>query len=249
MTEHEMEGFLRGKCLPRDIHVNESTAQYLVRKLAERDADKRRIAELEETADLQRDKIKRLESDLWDEQQLRKVHSQKSFELESENRELKQRNDKDFVWRGEEIGRLNDEIDALREGEMGDAKHSNTRAAADIYFQLVEECEIPAGGSLVEHVDDMRQRIAELEIRISQQRSIAAHNLDMFRRADARIAELEARTLTVKMPQGYVIRAGHPINEGERHVMVPKDGGDWLSSFDVELALLRAGISLKIEGE
>lgn len=55
--------------------------------------------------------------------------------------------------------------------------------------------------------------------------------------------ELEARTLTVKLPQGYVIRAGHPINEGERHVMVPKNGGDWLSSFDVEHALLVAGIS------
>ncbi|MGE2818664.1 ead/Ea22-like family protein [Escherichia coli] len=70
------------------------------------------------------------------------------------------------------IANLTDERDALREGEMGDARHSNTRAAADIYFQLVEECEIPAGGSLVEYVDDMREkleaaekRIAELELR------------------------------------------------------------------------------------
>ncbi|EHN2790814.1 ead/Ea22-like family protein, partial [Escherichia coli] len=54
------------------------------------------------------------------------------------------------------IANLTAERDALREGEMGDARHSNTRAAADIYFQLVEECEIPAGGSLVEYVDDMR---------------------------------------------------------------------------------------------
>ncbi|EPM4303934.1 ead/Ea22-like family protein [Escherichia coli] len=70
------------------------------------------------------------------------------------------------------IANLTAERDALREGEMGDARHSNTRAAADIYFQLVEECEIPAGGSLVEYVDDMREkleaaekRIAELELR------------------------------------------------------------------------------------
>ena len=76
--------------------------------LAEREADKELIG-------LQRDKIKRLESDLWDEQQLRKVHSQKSFELENENRDLKRRNDKDFIWRGEEICRLNDELDALKE--------------------------------------------------------------------------------------------------------------------------------------
>lgn len=37
------------------------------------------------------------------------------------------------------IANLTAERDALREGAMGDAKHSNTRAAADIYFQLVEE--------------------------------------------------------------------------------------------------------------
>lgn len=33
MNVYEMEGFLRGKCMPRDILVNESTAEYLVRKL------------------------------------------------------------------------------------------------------------------------------------------------------------------------------------------------------------------------
>lgn len=58
------------------------------------------------------------------------------------------------------ITNLTAERDALREGEMGDAKHSNTRAAADIYFQLVEECEIPAGGSLVEYVSELRERAA-----------------------------------------------------------------------------------------
>ncbi|HAZ3442443.1 TPA: hypothetical protein JD357_001009 [Citrobacter freundii] len=35
MNGHEMEGFLRGKCLPGDMKVNESNAQYLVRKFSE----------------------------------------------------------------------------------------------------------------------------------------------------------------------------------------------------------------------
>lgn len=35
MTVYEMEGFLRGKCLPGDMKVNESNAQYLVRKFSE----------------------------------------------------------------------------------------------------------------------------------------------------------------------------------------------------------------------
>ncbi|MGT3194615.1 hypothetical protein ACVSTP_23990, partial [Yersinia enterocolitica] len=49
----------------------------------------------------------------------------------------------------DENARLRAERGALREGEMGNATHSNTRAAADIYFQLVEECQIPPGSSLV----------------------------------------------------------------------------------------------------
>ncbi|HAL1848453.1 TPA: ead/Ea22-like family protein [Escherichia coli] len=66
------------------------------------------------------------------------------------------------------IANLTAERDALREGEIGDARHSNTRAAADIYFQLVEECEIPAGGSLVEYVDDMREKLEAAEKRIAE---------------------------------------------------------------------------------
>ena len=66
------------------------------------------------------------------------------------------------------IANLTAERDALREGEVGDARHSNTRAAADIYFQLVEECEIPAGGSLVEYVDDMREKLEAAEKRIAE---------------------------------------------------------------------------------
>jgi len=88
--------------------IEQASPATMLSLLAEREADKELIG-------LQRDKIKRLESDLWDEQQLRKVHSQKSFDLENENRDLKQRNDKDFIWRGEEICRLNDELDALKE--------------------------------------------------------------------------------------------------------------------------------------
>lgn len=34
MTNYEMEGFLRGKCLPGDMKVNETNAEYLVRKLS-----------------------------------------------------------------------------------------------------------------------------------------------------------------------------------------------------------------------
>lgn len=35
MKLHEMDGFLKGKCLPGDMLVNETHAEYLVRKFAE----------------------------------------------------------------------------------------------------------------------------------------------------------------------------------------------------------------------
>lgn len=122
------------------------------------------------------------------------------------------------------IANLTAERDALREGEMGDARHSNTWAAADIYFQLVEECEIPAGGSLVEYVDDMREKLEA---------------------AEKRIAELEARE--VQLPTRYDLRYGHPINADERHVMIPKENGSWLYLIDLEHALRAAGIRIKGE--
>lgn len=37
MNLYEMEGFLKGKCIPGDMLVNETNAQYLVRKFKEKD--------------------------------------------------------------------------------------------------------------------------------------------------------------------------------------------------------------------
>ncbi|HBK0727029.1 TPA: hypothetical protein H7U97_003262 [Escherichia coli] len=52
--------------------------------------------------------------------------------------------------RNGECDRLINELHALREERI--CAGSNTRNAADIYFQLVEECQIPPGGSLVDYV-------------------------------------------------------------------------------------------------
>ncbi|EES6985978.1 ead/Ea22-like family protein [Escherichia coli] len=38
MTLIEMDGFLKGKCIPRDLKVNETNVEYLVRKFAEAEA-------------------------------------------------------------------------------------------------------------------------------------------------------------------------------------------------------------------
>ena len=116
--------------------------------------------------------------------------------------------------------RLTAERDALRENIGGD----NTRAAADIYFQLVEECEIPPGGSLVGYVDDIKERMsnaenhsAELDNSLCELRPGTQYMdppdggsvtpLEQVRRMVAeyreRIEELESRTVTVKLPADY----------------------------------------------
>lgn len=38
MSLIEMDDFLKGKCIPRDLKVNETNAEYLVRKFAEAEA-------------------------------------------------------------------------------------------------------------------------------------------------------------------------------------------------------------------
>ena len=38
MSLIEMDGFLKGKCIPRDLKVNETNAEYLVRKFSEAEA-------------------------------------------------------------------------------------------------------------------------------------------------------------------------------------------------------------------
>lgn len=61
--------------------------------------------------------------------------------------------------RNGECDRLINECAALREEKL--TKGSNTRAAAGIYFQLVEECQIPPGGSLVQYVRDLEAKAKE----------------------------------------------------------------------------------------
>lgn len=84
---------------------------------------------------------------------------------------------------------------------------------------------------LVEALEAAERRIAELS-----SNNDSAHK-----------ALIRARHRTVTLPTGYSVRHGHPINEGERGVMIPKEGGDWLHRFDVEHALRMAGIKLLIE--
>ncbi|ENZ2777820.1 hypothetical protein ACGGT9_004375, partial [Salmonella enterica] len=50
MSLIEIDGFLKGKCIPRDLKVNETNAEYLVRKFAEAEAKCAALAEDQQKA-------------------------------------------------------------------------------------------------------------------------------------------------------------------------------------------------------
>lgn len=83
-----------------------------------------------------------------------------------------------------------------------------------------------------------------------QQREAAEKEVSYWCNLNARrneeVSELREKLANpVVLPAGYAVRAGHPINEAERNVMIPKEDGNWLSRFDVEHAICIAGYLVK----
>ncbi|HDL7826284.1 TPA: hypothetical protein PXP39_004220 [Yersinia enterocolitica] len=68
------------------------------------------------------------------------------------------------------------ERDALREVNIGVG--SSTRAAADIYFQLVEELEVPPGGSLVSIIDNLKAALSAANEKLSKPVSLPDDGLE-----------------------------------------------------------------------
>ncbi len=79
MTLIEMDGFLKGKCIPRDLKVNETNAEYLVRKFAEAEA---KISALSEDQQKAIESIKQADAAV-------KLAHEKFSALAAENAELK----------------------------------------------------------------------------------------------------------------------------------------------------------------
>ncbi|EFB1314835.1 hNH endonuclease [Escherichia coli] len=79
MSLIEMDGFLKGKCIPRDLKVNETNAEYLVRKFAEAEA---KISALSEDQQRAIESIKQADSAV-------KLAHEKFSVLAAENARLK----------------------------------------------------------------------------------------------------------------------------------------------------------------
>lgn len=81
MSLIEMDGFLKGKCIPSDLNVNETNAEYLVRKFAEAEA---KISALYEDHQKAIESIKQADAAV-------KLAHEKFSALAAENAMLKQR--------------------------------------------------------------------------------------------------------------------------------------------------------------
>ncbi|HEN3600647.1 TPA: hypothetical protein U5E25_002091 [Yersinia enterocolitica] len=95
-----------------------------------------------------------------------------------------------------------------------------------------------------EVLNGIADRIAELVASANKNRRTAKHYERECLEWQGKYSAAEEKLLKpVVLPAGYSARAGHPINEGERTVMIPKEGGRWLSRFDVEHAIRVAGFT------
>jgi len=95
-----------------------------------------------EVADLLREKVKRLESDLWQKEQLRQVYSEKSFELEKTVSSMKHEHAKNQSWLTGRISGMEDALCKLLpdDSDGGDVEpiEQVTRMVADYRKRIAE---------------------------------------------------------------------------------------------------------------
>lgn len=103
----------------------------------------------EEVAELLRDKVKRLESDLWDKEQLRKVYSEKSFDLEQTISSMKHEHAKNQSWLAGQVREMEDALCKLLPGCH--------------YMDEPDGGDVSPLEQVARMVADYRQKIAELE--------------------------------------------------------------------------------------
>lgn len=96
MSLIEMDGFLKGKCFPRDLKVNETNTEYLVRKFAEAEA---KISALSEDQQKAIESIKQADSAV-------KLAHEKFSVLAAENARLKAicEDRRTFIMNGVQLG-------------------------------------------------------------------------------------------------------------------------------------------------
>lgn len=136
MTLIEMDGFLKGKCIPRDLKVNETNAEYLVRKFAEAEA---KISALSEDQQKAIESIKQADSAV-------KLAHEKFSALAAENAKLK-KFCKDAAFDADYEAEL-----GMERGGFSDALNEIKTPATDAFLAEIERKAIRKFINSIEHI-------------------------------------------------------------------------------------------------
>ncbi|EFH8044981.1 hypothetical protein [Escherichia coli] len=136
MTLIEMDGFLKGKCIPCDLKVNETNAEYLVRKFAEAEA---KISALSEDQQKAIESIKQADSAV-------KLAHEKFSALAAENAKLK-KFCKDAAFDADYEAEL-----GMERGGFSDALNEIKTPATDAFLAEIERKAIRKFINSIEHI-------------------------------------------------------------------------------------------------
>ncbi|EOM9282037.1 hypothetical protein ACLZ3Y_004882, partial [Escherichia coli] len=155
MTLIEMDGFLKGKCIPRDLKVNETNAEYLVRKFAEAEA---KISALSEDHQKAIESIKQADSAV-------KLAHEKFSALAAENAGLKSFGDK--------LNEMHNDLNGEGTGIQGRAEVACQQVALEAAMEEFDAIKTPATDAFL---DEVRAEARNEGINYTASRLAAAFN-------------------------------------------------------------------------
>ncbi|HCK0820793.1 hypothetical protein [Escherichia coli] len=177
MNVFEMEGFLRGKCVPRDLKVNETNAEYLVRKFAEAEA---KISALSEDHQKAIESIKQADSAV-------KLAHEKFSALAAENAGLKSFGDK--------LNEMHNDLNGEGTGIQGRAEVACQQVALEAAMEEFDAIKTPATDAFL---DEVRADARNEGINYTASRLAAAFNHGFVDKPLAEVCDVVRMILDTK---------------------------------------------------
>nr|HEK8469432.1 hypothetical protein [Escherichia coli] len=177
MTLIEMDGFLKGKCIPRDLKVNETNAEYLVRKFAEAEA---KISALSEDHQKAIESIKQADSAV-------KLAHEKFSALAAENAGLKSFGDK--------LNEMHNDLNGEGTGIQGRAEVACQQVALEAAMEEFDAIKTPATDAFL---DEVRADARNEGINYTASRLAAAFNHGFVDKPLAEVCDVVRMILDTK---------------------------------------------------
>ena len=188
MTLIEIDGFLKGKCIPRDLKVNETNAEYLVRKFAEAEA---KISALSEDHQKAIESIKQADSAV-------KLAHEKFSALAAENAGLKSFGDK--------LNEMHNDLNGEGTGIQGRAEVACQQVALEAAMEEFDAIKTPATDAFL---DEVRAEARNEGINYTASRLAAAFNHGFINKSLREVFDVTRMILSAKEE---LANEPHPID-------------------------------------